>query len=313
METWPLFPPTANYSLEALDGLWRRPVHGFVWSPTSPAGRATGDRGPWLTPADGPNARFETYPLMRSRGLLAAFLALGHDPSEEHVRAFANRWGCLRSPEHPDTPHVEALATWQAEAWRLRLLREDWDAVAALRQRGRADTARNARYLMALRQRFRWLPDPRRVGYRAGVLADGRTTATWEDNGHPVFEVAGVLSAQNVEPAVFGRFQGDDVSGPAHYLVIRAVNEQLRGHVHPIFSATGDGQVKLLPDSLLSGLYLLFGLELSQRQPTEGACGNPKCPNGGRFFRKRRDQRFCNKNCRELAAYYRRKDVGQPA
>ena len=32
----------------------------------------------------------------------------------------------------------------------------------------------------------------------------------------------------------------------------------------------------------------------------------PRCPNGGQFFKTRRDQRFCDKRCRELASYHRR-------
>lgn len=81
------------------------------------------------------------------------------------------------------------------------------------------------------------------------------------------------------------------------------VNTRLYGHVHIGVLPFRDSIIRHQFQDLLTAIYLLFAFELAGTQGTEKEC--QRC--GKLFLQGRRDQRFCGKNCRELAGYHRRK------
>ncbi len=75
----------------------------------------------------------------------------------------------------------------------------------------------------------------------------------------------------------------------------------LAPHTHNGESA----MVRHVPDSLLATLYLQLALRIAGTGLSERECEHCRKP----FFPQRRDKRFCNKKCRELAGYHRRKNA----
>lgn len=285
-------------------GLWPRPSGGWAWRDDPPPG-AGGGRGPWLWPSGAPDSPWERYDPLRHRGLLAEFLRLGQRTQAPEVLSFANRWGTVAAPA--GAAHGGSLADWQREAWTFRTLYEEWDALAGLARAQARDPVRRIRQLMVLRERYTWAPDGRSVLYRV-ALGPAEAPATGS-SGTVTFE----LSPDTIGEAAFARLTPGDVAGAARHLVQHRVNERLVGRTTLVLDPGRATHLRMAADSLLTALYLMFALEMGQRSQTVGRCGNPRCPNGGQFFKTRRDQRFCDKRCRELAAYYRRRAAARAA
>ena len=102
------------------------------------------------------------------------------------------------------------------------------------------------------------------------------------------------------------RWNDGDTIEPARYFVHKEVNRCLKSHVAMTVLPLLGSRMRFFTDSLRTALYMHFAFELAGIVGEQRTCGNPKCPNGGVMFPKRRDQRYCNKGCRELAGYYRR-------
>ncbi|MSQ10650.1 MAG: hypothetical protein EXR52_06560 [Dehalococcoidia bacterium] len=301
--------PPAPASLESL-GLWPRAKAGYVWLDQRPMGADTADPGPWLAPALGDGAEVERYEPLRSRTLLTDFLRLASRSQPADVLQFALRWGTIMCTTGERVPtYGGSLQEWQWEALRFRTLYEEWDAVASVTRTASADVMRRMRRLLILRERYTWASDGSSITYRVALNTDGTPPGS---GAKPAFQASEQLSPESLGSDAFKALLADDVLEPARLHVVSRVNQRIAGHTTLLVEAQRSPQPKMVADSLLTAIYLMFALEMGQRSQAQGRCGNPRCPNGGQFFKTRRDQRFCDKRCRELAAYYRRAANGAP-
>jgi hypothetical protein len=294
-----------------LAGLWRKPIGGMEWRADLEAastGTDVPDSGPWLVPK-GQDAIL--YPVLRQPSLFEDSLRLSRRPTRANISRFASRYGFLGNPRmlYPKGRSGgfapgESLDTWLKELVRIAGLWELWELVQ------RADGEKLAPY-------FRWHKEPRRVE-TTYVIANGQLEAEWSRRAREgslrltelprPFEAKFIrLADEERPPDLLERWSVGDVVEPARYLVHLEVNAALRGHVNMAVLPYRGGKISFFPDSLLTAIYIQFAHHLAGPHGTERECVYAHCRN--RFVRTRRDQQYCSKNCRELAAYYRRRPL----
>lgn len=295
-----------------LAGLWIVPLAGFRWRNDlrpMPArlmsaedwDRPPDDLGPWLVPDDSQGGR--RYPIFRPAALLDDFEGLGGEPSPAAIVRFADRFGALgverwlreeNGKRNPDggtvydtsnTSFGESLATWRQESGVFRDLRRTWRAVTTLDEADSYGPSRLREAGNTLRSRIQW-NDKGFVHYRT-------ESGAWKVITDP-------LAPDRAE--VLARFRRDDPRGPARYHIFREVNERLQGRVRPVVDADRR-TLRFWPESLLAAMYLRFAGELIGARGPEREC--ERCHEV--FLVRRRDMRFCGKNCREAASYQRRR------
>jgi hypothetical protein len=77
------------------------------------------------------------------------------------------------------------------------------------------------------------------------------------------FERAKVIASENNSSAFFYQLEWGEVIKPALYFLSGEIQEKLKGHVNPtLFLA--QQKIYMIPDSLLSALYVLLLLEIRE-------------------------------------------------
>ena len=102
------------------------------------------------------------------------------------------------------------------------------------------------------------------------------------------------------------REQAFDLADMATYVVQEAVNEELRGHVGVVLHPFLGGALRMWADSLLAFVYLSFASSLGPAASAHPARHRICLYDSRPFIPGRRDQFYCDKRCRERAAYRRR-------
>jgi hypothetical protein len=280
-------------------------------------GKRSLDPGPWLVgPQMGAPYAVTTVPSLTPRyredpGLHRAFARL--DGSKERILRFANRYGNLGIGE-PLAPAGggamqwgESLSAWRREITEMRTLLFFWDLVLADDQRG-------------LSRFFLWRAGIVQLIYveERGQISEAFTTSflsSLRKGVSPLLALPAAFEGNVVvqtvldpdtspDPRLLERWRKDDPIEPARYHVHREVNKKLQGAVSPAVFPYVDPPEKIMffPHNLLSALYLLFALELSGEKFLPRTCGNERCPNGGWFVPRRKDQKYCNTYCRKQAS-----------
>jgi hypothetical protein len=303
-----------------LAGFWQVPDSGFVWTDAyRPLGKngildldsPPDDLGPWLV-AQGDRAR--RYPLLRRKGLLTEADHLADEPTPERILAFAGRWGDLGigrtlvpAVRHPDgtVVHItgvmtsgESLAGWRLQLLAYADLRRLWRAVAiaAHPESWGPDRVREAgEYLGA---RIDWSTDGG-CRYHSRIEAGGGWRE-WHDHIY--------RPADRDATGVARRLAGENTLEAARLHLHRKVNAEMRGKVSPSVLPYLGGVMRFFPESLLAAIWLLFAQELAGGAGKERECEHCRLP----FPQRRRDQRFCGKNCQEASAYAHRRSVESP-
>ena len=291
-------------------GRWAVPTAGFMWRAdlrsVDPAGPGT---GPWLVPAaDRPVV---AYDLLGATTLPALIADLLDDPSpnqraggstfQQRVLRFAKRWGWLGSPasvyplDGGQALLAEPLSLWIDTARDVAALHALLEAVRTVEGAARNASAAVRRASLYLSQHIVWAVDGRQVAYVGPMGVPHRVIASAED---PAGQVA------------LASFKRGDLAQPARYYLHQTLNKRLRGRVHLATVMEGRPGLEIYPESLLAAVYLHLALAAGAVTPTLRLCRNPRCPNGGFFFPRRRDQTACDKRCREMANYYERKARG---
>lgn len=83
----------------------------------------------------------------------------------------------------------------------------------------------------------------------------------------------------------------------------------MRGRVGPAVLPFLGGVIRFFPDSLLAAVWVRFAQEVAGATGRERECDNCRMP----FLQRRRDQRFCGKNCQEASAHRRRTAKARPS
>ena len=274
--------------------------------------------GPWLVRSDSLYVR--QYSPLAIPNLPRRFART--EPTAESILAFANEYGLLGhafwlgDPDSNDQAMLvgESLGFWQKEIERMARLMALWKLVKGGCRRelshlvqwtppGEPQQVRlypvvvDRELRPDLSQWMRQHPgefrdDVRQHGDRAGRVT---TVLAHEENGSDI--------------ELLERWKHGDPVEPARYFVHREVNNRLRGHVSPAVLPFRKGELFFFPDCLLSSLYTQFMLELSGRNRPAMLCARPGC---GRYFEPAHGrQQYCEKQCQQLAYYYRKKEKGQ--
>ena len=306
--------------------LLRVPEDGFSWRDGLFVFDSERDEkniaGPWLIRSDSLYVR--QYSPLAVPNLHRRFAWI--EPTVESILAFANEYGLLGhalwlgDPDSNDQAMLvgEPLGFWQNEIGRMARLMALWELVKCGARRELSHLVQWAPpgepqqvrlYLVVVGRELRpdlsqWMrqhpgefrDDVRQNGDRAGrvTYSEGMVLAH-EQNGNDI--------------ELLERWRHGDPVEPARYFVHREVNNRLRGHVSPAVLPFRKGEIFFFPDCLLSSLYTQFMLELSGRNRPAMLCARPGC---GRYFEPAHGrQQYCERQCQQLAYYYRKKEKGQ--
>ena len=296
-------------------GRWWVPEDGFVWDDRvrEMLDSAPPETGPWLRmKRTDEEAIVRRYPVLKRPQLLAHFLHVTMEPSMDRIRRFVDQWGWLgRSvavvPAHGSglVQNAEPLNVWWHELLKFRVLYETWKAVQVIDQSDANSIARVQQAWRLLKGRIAWRHDKTSVAYRAEIeFTEGAfsTPQGWMPSysTHEAIAMAGVREGDSL----LARWTPGDVLEPARYYVHKGVNDSLKGNVNLAVLPFLQGRMRFFPNDLVAAIYVHFAFELAGARPQEREC--EFCHQ--LFAVRRRDQRFCNKNCREAAGYHRRKD-----
>lgn len=293
-------------------GFWHCSVDGYRWVEGRSLNSVLGagevaDPGPWLM-ANSDVAR--RYAVLTRPRLLEAMDELSEDPSSERILRFANRWGSLGEEQligvgndksNEDGGALtsgissgEPLSVWRAHLLLYGDLRRLWRAVTVITEpeRWARRRVRGAREL--LEGAIRW-GDDGACGYDSRYEANGEWMEWHRWIYHPALDSGG---------SVARHISNRNTVEAARYYVHKQVNEQMRGRVSPSVLPFLDGALRLFPDSLAAAVWLRFAFELAGGVGRQRECEHCRQP----FAVRRRDQRFCSKNCQEASAYRRRID-----
>lgn len=320
------FSHLAEFEDGLLFGVWHRPVGGFVWADDLQIADGGGDPGPWLV-AQGED--YERYPILREKTLLDEFktlakrlVAIGYDldakrRSQKHVLRFANRFGALgvnrtlesrSSPQ--DTVPGESISTWIAATSEVATYMQLLELV-------------ELRLSKRLTPFVEWRPRQNTVIIKIastngtprpdlteqiGVSEDQQYSWKGPLEPHAFSAVRVLAGPEHGPPGLFETFTQRDPIEPMRKFLQFRVNEALLGHVSRLLldEPGGTAHIRYMPDRLIDVIYSQLQNRMAGSRAKETECENPYCPTKV-FLRSRRDQRFCNKNCREQARYHRRK------
>jgi hypothetical protein len=206
---------------------------------------------PWLvSEAVGITEPIQRYAFFREKTILRNFGTLS--PTLDSIREFADRYGCLGNlvplfyPSKVGQPESilwagEAFQFWTWEIEEMKRLITIWDIV-------------QNRQIEALRELIIWKSDPDRV-LIVWRSADG------------TFRKGTVVASENISPTLFYQFKWGEVMKPALAYLINEIQQKLEGHINPRFYPAQQ-KMYMIPDSLLSALYILLLLEI-QDNPIE--------------------------------------------
>jgi hypothetical protein len=189
--------------------------------------------------------------------------------TERSILRFANRYGLLGHGAVFMGSRVlqryEALRVWHREASTMKKLVEVWDLVK------RGDAGK-------LGQWVQWSKPPMQVA--------------WNYPGE--FELLGDELFPGTLP-IRDRWRFGEVIEPARHYVFLQVSKKLEGHVNPVVHPDLRGDIMLVPDCLLSAMYVQFAIELSGKERPAIVCQG--C---GRYFPPVHGaQRYCEEECRK--------------
>jgi hypothetical protein len=189
--------------------------------------------------------------------------------TDRSILRFANRYGLLGHGAVAMGTRVlqryEALRVWRREASVMKKLVEIWDLVK------KGDAGK-------LGQWVRWDINPKRV-----VL--------WAEGD---FQVLGHERHPDTLP-IREQWQFGEVIEPARHYIYLQVSKKLEAHVNPVVHPDLRGDIMLVPDCLLSAMYVQFAIELSGKERPAIVCQG--C---GRYFPPLHGaQRYCEEECRK--------------
>ncbi|GHO98365.1 hypothetical protein KSF_084130 [Reticulibacter mediterranei] len=201
---------------------------------------------PWLVSAAvGKREISRRYSLFREKNIVREFTKL--PATAEAIKQFADRFGelgvsvLLHYPEKVGQPESilwsgEALQFWAKEIREMSILVTLWEMV-------------QNKQIEKLKEHIIWDVDAMSV------------TFVWKfPSGVPRCRI---IASEKVSPQLFFQLAWGDVLKPALYFLHDEIEKRLVGHVNPTLSLT-QRKIYMVPDSLLSALYVLLLLEVQE-------------------------------------------------
>lgn len=205
-------------------------------------------------------------------------------PTRKAIKRFADRCGLLEDGEflvYPDLGRPQAakfgesLQFWQREIEMMGALLDLWDYVQYGKKVDGLDIV--------------WHPQPIRISLDWHYPGGRRTL-------HSIAH-EGVFSEKQLIEQIY-----KEAISPARYYLHERLEERLKGHLNPLFSYCGAEHVLVVPDGLLSALYLSFMLEVDEQPEPNVLC---KC-GCGREFPPGHGRKFYDEDCKKRD-WWRRK------
>jgi len=252
---------------------------------------------PWLIPRR--NSGWIYSPLL-NHTLHRDFAKLVN--GQDAILQFANEYGLLGTPRVPLAPAAggkivfgESLGKWQDEIGKLGRTLAIWDAV-------------NSQYEEKLKGIVSWSDnrvdmngwwDLQNGRYR---FLPGNRYSTPKDftdslpNGTIWGRISETLASRRPEiaPNLLDEWKHGDIFAPAFYYVCKDINERLRLHAHPQVLPLRRSEIYIVPDSLLTSMWLLFMWEISGKNKLL------LCPCCGLWAEQsHKRQKYCSSACRQ--------------
>ncbi len=236
-----------------------RPKDGYHWDyDLRPAPGLTQQEdmpdAPWLVSVPIGSVEYsQRYSIFTEHNILREFANLPH--TEKAIRRFANRYGYLSDlvplyyPSKVGTPDSilwagESLQFWVDAIEELQMLVTLWDMV-------------RYRQIEALKKYIIWKQDPKGVLFVWRSHSRAKGSVIFSEN------MPFTITSENDSPAFFYQLTPGEVMRPALYYIADEVRKRLAGHVNPTFFLSQQNSY-MVPDSLLSALYVLVLLEMQE-------------------------------------------------
>jgi len=259
-------------------------------------------RNTWLIVPD--NRDIKLYSPLAHPNLPHEFARL--EPTQEAIKRFADRYGLLLHQvtlKHPTIENRikfgESLVNWKFELARMKLVRQ---LMIWVRRNDKDALSQHIIWDIGDIRRFKqtavyleW--DSRRalIGY---VKSPGATY------GKPRYRIAPELTDPTAETHYFDWEYGDVIE-PARVLIHKEINAGLKDHVSPAILPDRPNEIFMLPDCLLSAMYVLLALEM-----TRGGRPPIKCKGCEEFFTPDHGrQTYCTESCRKNHWYHKQKKL----
>jgi hypothetical protein len=241
------------------------PTEGFRWNTdfclapglTRPESRLA---TPWLVSRPfGIADPAQQYPLFEEKDALRRFMRLS--PTLEAIKHFADTHGylgipvALYDPKKDGQPDNvvwmgESLRFWQREIEEIRVLVTLWELI-------------RDKQIEMLTKHIIWHRQPR--GVRFEWLSPDSSQHAWITKESLLPEEAKEKHQGPLYLWTFG-----DVINPALYYLCTQINQRLAGHVNPTLFPLQRKEMYVLPDCLLSALYVLLAMEVREQPADPG-------------------------------------------
>jgi hypothetical protein len=200
---------------------------------------------PWLvSEAVGIRELSQRYSLFREKTILRDFALLS--PTTDAIKGFADRYGYLGELVpliYPDKVGIlwagEALQYWTEQIEEMNRVVTIWGMV-------------QNRQVEALKAHVIWKSDP------DSILFIWRTS-------DGTFKRGTVIASENIKSPLFYQFEWGEVIRPALSFLLNEIQQKLEGNVSPKFFPAQQ-KIYMVPDNLLSALYLLLLLEIQDHE-----------------------------------------------
>ena len=244
--------------------LHRVPVLGFRWE--NDMEDSEGSRGPWLVANSSDGSR--EYPPLRHPTLHREFATLGRNVTKQQIKTFADRWGSLgHSLALMDRTVGQVrwgshLQYWKDQIKRMAGLTAIWDYVC---EKDSSSLRRHIQWKNGPSVRFRFYDDTR---------SENRSL-------------------------IVDRWKLNDTIEPARFFVQEEVNRAMSGSISPGILPFVEGRMFFRPDCLLSCLYLLFALEITDQQSGGAFRVCKGCQEPFMLGPRERLRSYCDRQCQE--------------
>lgn len=254
----------------------------------------------WLIEPD--NKDIKLYSPLALPSLPQEFARL--EPTQEAIKRFADRYGILahhtilKDPTRENYVKLgESLSFWKREIARMKLVRQ---LMMWVRRRD----------IEALSQHIIWedvgIWEPRiHLEWDSQRTLIGLAKSPhikYLSAGKPRWRVAPALTDPTSESHYF-EWEYGNVVEPARVAIHREINAGLLEHVSPAILPDRPHEIFMLPDCLLSAMYVLLALDITRgtRPPIQcKGCEEYFTPDHGR-------QAYCTENCRKNHWYHTHK------
>ena len=297
MDNQPTFLKVSSSGYDSVDNLMLAPWHTAELSDNV--------LPPWLVQLNNKSSdhSFSQYDPMVYKNIAIEFYQLSFNPTLSNILKFMSQWGFLDKP-YPLVDEWSTSSNYIGESlyyWRYHLiLFSSWMQLWMLLDKYSNPSTNLSDFpdsdINDVESRISWSRDYRRIHYKYQFTDPYGTSLTFSTTVNPITLNDMLHPSELVPPGSF--------YFPALYVLKEEVAAVLTKYVHVGIDLHPHQNIRLYSDTLFGAIYLHFALAILGGVEKQAFCENAFCKYGRFFIKKRKDQRFCSKMCREQAYYY---------